>query len=173
MCGICGDLRFAHAGPVVSERIVAMRDNLEHRGPDEAGLFVSSDRRIGLGFRRLQIIDLTSNASQPMANEDGAIRLVFNGEIYNYRDLRRQLESRHQFRSRSDSEVIIHLYEEKGVEAIAQLEGMFALAIWDEHERRLVIARDRAGKKPLFFARTPDRFLFASEIKAFFADPCW
>jgi len=171
MCGICGDLRFLQGAPVVAERLAAMRDNLVHRGPDEAGLFVASDRRIGLGFRRLRIIDLTSNASQPMANEDGSIRLVFNGEIYNYRELRRQIESRHQFRSRSDSEVIVHLYEEKGVDAIAELDGMFALAIWDARERRLLLARDRAGKKPLFFARTPDRFVFASEIKAFFADP--
>jgi asparagine synthase (glutamine-hydrolysing) len=148
-----------------------MRDNLEHRGPDEAGLFVSSDRRMGLGFRRLRIIDLSANASQPMANEDGTIRLVFNGEIYNYRDLRRELESRHEFRSRSDSEVIVHLYEDRGVGAISQLEGMFALAIWDGRERRLLMARDRPGKKPLFFLRTSDRFVFASEIKSFFADP--
>ena len=171
MCGICGDLRFAQARPVLPERVAAMRENLEHRGPDDAGMFVSQDGRLALGFRRLRIIDLSSNASQPMGNEDGAIRLVFNGEIYNYRDLRRQLESRHEFRSHSDSEVIVHLYEEAGVDAIAQLEGMFALAIWDERKRRLLLARDRAGKKPLFFTQTPERFVFASEIKAFFADP--
>jgi asparagine synthase (glutamine-hydrolysing) len=171
MCGICGDLRFTHAAPVAPERVVAMRETLEHRGPDEAGLFVSPDRRVGLGFRRLRIIDLTPNASQPIANEDGTIQLVFNGEIYNYKELRRGLESRHQFHSSSDTETIVHLYEDKGVEAVTELEGMFALAIWDARKRLLVLARDRAGKKPLFFMQTPNKFVFASEAKAFFVDP--
>jgi asparagine synthase (glutamine-hydrolysing) len=153
---------------VIPEELTHMRDALAHRGPDSDGLFVSDDGAVGLGFRRLRIIDLTPNGNQPMANEDGSIQLVFNGEIYNYRTLRDQLESRHQFRSQTDTETIVHLYEEKGLDAIAELEGMFALALWDGRRRRLVLARDRAGKKPLFFMRTPRHFVFASEIKSFF-----
>ena len=168
MCGICGELRTA-GGATSPERIVGMRDSLVHRGPDAKGLYLSPDRRIGLGFRRLRIIDLGPSADQPMTNEDGTVRLVFNGEIYNFRALRNELERKgHRFRSRSDSEVIVHLYEEEGIAAIAQLDGMFAIAIWDERERRLVLARDRAGKKPLFYAHANGSFVFASEIKAFF-----
>jgi asparagine synthase (glutamine-hydrolysing) len=168
MCGICGELRTA-GGTTSPERIVGMRDALIHRGPDAAGLYLSPDRRMGLGFRRLRIIDLSPDADQPMANEDGSVRLVFNGEIYNFRALRTELEGKgHRFRSKSDSEVIVHLYEEEGVAAIARLDGMFAIAIWDEREKRLVLARDRAGKKPLFYAHTRDSFVFASEIKSFF-----
>ena len=168
MCGICGELRTS-GGTTSPERIVGMRDSLVHRGPDAEGLYLSPDRHIGLGFRRLRIIDLTPDADQPMSNEDGTVRLVFNGEIYNFRALRKELEGKgHRFRSRSDSEVIVHLYEEEGVAAIARLDGMFAIAIWDERQQRLVLARDRAGKKPLFYAQTRDSFVFASEIKAFF-----
>ncbi|MEW5982049.1 MAG: asparagine synthase (glutamine-hydrolyzing) [Acidobacteriota bacterium] len=171
MCGFCGELRLGGAGVVQPERLTAMRDTLVHRGPDTAGLFLSSDGRVGLGFRRLSILDLTPNANQPMPNEDGSIQVVFNGEIYNYRNLRRDIEGRHRFRSHSDSEVIVHLYEEKGVDAIADLDGMFAIAIWDGRLRRLVLARDRAGKKPLFYLVCRDCILFASEIKAFFQHP--
>lgn len=168
MCGICGELRIG--GSITSaERIVAMREALVHRGPDSAGLYLAPDRRAGLGFRRLRIIDLSRDADQPMANEDGAVQVVFNGEIYNFRELRHELEQKgHHFRSRADTEVIVHLYEEDGASAIARLDGMFALAIWDERAKRLVLARDRAGKKPLFYSQTPDTFVFASEIKAFF-----
>src|SRR5436190_17212602 len=114
MCGICGELRFDGA-PVSEPALVGMRDRLVHRGPDSLGVFVSPRASAGLGFRRLRIIDLTPNASQPMANEDGSVQLVFNGEIYNYRDLRARLVSNgHSFRSHSDTEVIAHLYEEKG-----------------------------------------------------------
>lgn len=171
MCGFCGELRLGATGPVRPDELRRMRDSLVHRGPDDAGLFVAADGRAGLGFRRLSIIDLSPAGAQPMANEDGAIQLVFNGEIYNYRELRRALEGRHAFRSQADSEVIAHLYEEKGIDAIAELDGMFAIAIWDQRERRLVLARDRAGKKPLFYLQTPERLLFASEIKAFFQVP--
>jgi asparagine synthase (glutamine-hydrolysing) len=171
MCGICGDLRF-DGRAVGEEPLRAMRDTLCHRGPDSDGLFLSADRRAGLGFRRLRIIDLSSNASQPMANEDGSIHVVFNGEIYNYRALReRLLASGHQFRSRSDTETIVHLFEEKGPDAIAELDGMFAIAIWDERAQRLTLARDRAGKKPLFIFRSDRLVAFASEIKSFFAHP--
>src|SRR5207247_6197220 len=115
------------------------------------GLYVSPIRRAGLAFRRLRIIDLTPNASQPMPNEDGSVQVVFNGEIYNFQELRRGLVARgHRFRSQSDTETIVHLYEEKGADCIADLEGMFAIGIWDERLQRLTLARDRAGKKPLF-----------------------
>ena len=171
MCGFCGELRFDGDGGVSPDNLRRMRDTLVHRGPDEQGLFVSADRRVGLGFRRLSILDLSPNANQPMANEDGSIQLVFNGEIYNYRDLRRSLDSRHHFRSQSDSEVIVHLYEERGIDAIADLEGMFAVALWDGRTRRLVLARDRAGKKPLFYLRRPEFMIFGSEIKAFHRHP--
>src|SRR5262245_21531092 len=166
MCGICGELRFDGRPPRQSD-IVAMRDQLVHRGPDSDGVFVSP-LGAGLGFRRLRIIDLSRNASQPMTNEDGSVVLVFNGEIYNFKELRPGLEARgHRFRSQSDSENIIHLYEEKGAAAIDELDGMFALAIWDEREKRLTVARDRTGKKPLFRYHSTRLFAFASEIKAF------
>jgi asparagine synthase (glutamine-hydrolysing) len=171
MCGICGELHFDDA-PVRDIDLLAMRDQLAHRGPDSTGLYLSPGAVAGLGFRRLRIIDLTPKASQPMANEDGSVQLVLNGEIYNYRELRSRLVARgHEFRSRSDTEVIAHLYEEKGADCIADLEGMFAIAIWDERAGRLTLARDRAGKKPLFYYRDPRRLAFASEMKSFFAHP--
>ncbi len=171
MCGICGEIRFDGA-PLSEARLVAMRDRLVHRGPDSDGTYVSSRGSAGLAFRRLRIIDLTPNASQPMANEDGSVRVVFNGEIYNFKDLRASLAARgHQFRSQSDTETIVHLYEEKGADAIAELDGMFAIAIWDERANRLTLARDRAGKKPLFYHHTSRFIAFASEMKSFFAHP--
>ena len=172
MCGICGELRFGAGAPAVGGELVAMRDLLVHRGPDSEGIFVSADGRAGLGFRRLRIIDLSANASQPMANEDGTVRVVFNGEIYNFRELRERLLARgHQFRSQTDSEVIVHLYEEMGPDCVKELDGMFAFAVWDDRNRRLWLARDRAGKKPLFYYRSNTLFAFASEMKAFFAHP--
>ena len=171
MCGICGELRF-DGSPVNEPRLVAMRDRLLHRGPDSSGTFVSASGSGGLGFRRLKIIDLTPNASQPMANEDGSVQVVFNGEIYNYRTLREGLVARgHRFRSHSDTEVIVHLYEEKGLDCVAELDGMFAIAIWDERAARLTLARDRAGKKPLFYYRDARLLAFASEMKSFFGHP--
>jgi asparagine synthase (glutamine-hydrolysing) len=169
MCGICGEVRFDGA-PVDPGRVLAMRDRLIHRGPDSDGLYVSEGGNMALAFRRLRIIDLTPNASQPMANEDGRVRVVFNGEIYNFRELRAGLAARgHRFRSQSDTETIVHLYEEKGADCIGDLDGMFAIAIWDERVRRLTLARDRAGKKPLFYHRSGRALVFASEMKAFFA----
>jgi len=168
MCGICGELRF-DAAVVQAERVVAMRDRLVHRGPDAAGLYLSPGGAAGLGFRRLKIIDLSEQANQPLPNEDGTVLVVFNGEIYNYETLRRDLISRgHIFRSRSDTEVIVHLYEEHGSQCVDKLDGMFAFAIWDERNQRLVLARDRAGEKPLFYRRDGQHLVFASEIKAFF-----
>src|SRR5438445_13317110 len=154
MCGICGELRFDGA-PVDQAALLTMRDRLVHRGPDSIGVFVSPRAPAALGFRRLRIIDLTANASQPMANEDGTVQLVFNGEIYNYRELRDRLVARgHRFRSRSDTETIVHLYEDKGPECITDPEWMFAITIWDDNLQRLTLARDRAGKKPLFCYRS-------------------
>jgi len=172
MCGICGELRFGPGGEVHEPELIAMRDQLVHRGPDSDGVYVSPNRRVGLGFRRLRIIDLTANASQPLSNEDGTVQIVFNGEIYNFQELRKGLVARgHRFKSNSDTEVIVHLYEEKGADCIADLDGMFALAIWDDRQRRLLLARDRAGKKPLFVYQANGLFAFASEIKSFFAHP--
>ena len=149
-----------------------MRDRLVHRGPDSSGVFASPAGPGGLAFRRLRIIDLTPNANQPMANEDGSVQVAFNGEIYNFRELRRELAARgHRFRSASDTEAIVHLYEEKGPECIADLEGMFAIAIWDERAERLTLARDRAGKKPLFCYQSDRILAFASEVKAFLSHP--
>lgn len=171
MCGICGELRFDGRPPGAGE-LLAMREQLVHRGPDSDGLFIDDRGGCGLAFRRLRIIDLTPNASQPMANEDGSVQIVFNGEIYNFGTLRAGLVDRgHRFRSQSDTETIVHLYEEKGADCVDDLDGMFAMAIWDARARRLVLARDRVGKKPLFIYRDARRLAFASEIKAFFVHP--
>ena len=172
MCGICGELRFDGHGPVSESALERMTATIAHRGPDHAASYVSSGAHAGLGFRRLSIIDLRAAANQPIGNEDGSVQLVFNGEIYNFKDLRSGLVARgHQFKSQSDSEVIVHLYEELGDRAIDQLDGMFALAIWDERKGRLVLARDRAGKKPLYYWRDPSRIVFGSEMKAIVAHP--
>jgi asparagine synthase (glutamine-hydrolysing) len=172
MCGICGELTFEAGAAVRRETLVAMRDRLMHRGPDDEGLFLGDGGRVGLGFRRLRIIDLTAVANQPMSNEDGSVWVAFNGEIYNFRDLRAQLVARgHQFRSQSDTETIVHLYEERGPRFVDDLDGMFAIALWDGRARRLVLARDRAGKKPLFYFQDRRRCVFGSEIKALFAHP--
>jgi len=174
MCGIAGfwDSSQSLNTETMRQRVGRMTASLVHRGPDASGAYLSQAADVGLGFRRLRIIDLTPNASQPMPNEDGSVQLVFNGEVYNYRTLREGLVARgHQFRSRSDTEVIVHLYEEKGADCIADLEGMFAMAIWDERAGRLTLARDRAGKKPLFYYRDHRLLAFASEIKSFFGHP--
>ena len=145
-----------------------MADTLTHRGPDDAGTHVAP--HIGLGFRRLSIIDL-AGGHQPLSNEDGSVWIVFNGEIYNYLELRERLEGRHRFRTRSDTEVIVQLYEEVGEECFSELRGMFSIAIWDGRKQRLVLARDRVGKKPLFYFSDQERFVFGSEMKAILAHP--
>lgn len=142
-----------------------MREVLLHRGPDDAGLLVEAN--IGLGHRRLSIIDLSKAGRQPMCNEDGTIWIVYNGEVYNFRELKKELEKRgHRFRSLTDTEVIIHLYEEEGIHCLHKMRGMFAFAIWDKKKERLFLARDRLGQKPLFYYLDQEKLLFASEIKA-------
>jgi asparagine synthase (glutamine-hydrolysing) len=168
MCGLCGFLDRTGA-PADAVRIGAMSDRLVHRGPDGEGLHL--DGPLALGHRRLSIIDLSERASEPMTNEDGSLWLVFNGEIYNFRELRKDLEPRHRFRSSGDGEVILHLYAERGEEAVAALDGMFAFALWDARQRKLLLARDRAGKKPLYYHDGPRLFAFASEVKALLAHP--
>jgi asparagine synthase (glutamine-hydrolysing) len=173
MCGITGWISRNPAAPVDGRVLARMRDAVAHRGPDGEGLWVSPDRRVGLGFRRLAIVDLSEAANQPMQNEDGSVRLVFNGEIYNHRLLRSELQSRgHRFATdHADSESIVHGYEVWGEDVVHHLEGMFAFAIWDDRQKRLFLARDRIGIKPLYFTWTPGGFLFASEIKALLAHP--
>jgi asparagine synthase (glutamine-hydrolysing) len=168
MCGICGIAAPEKLqGRVEEARLLRMRDALTHRGPDDAGIFM--EPAVGLGHRRLSIVDL-GGGRQPMTNEDGSIQIVFNGEIYNHRDLRPGLEERgHRYASASDTETIIHLYEERGSRAVEELRGMFAFAIWDSNRRRLLLARDRLGVKPLYYYLTADGVIyFASEIKALF-----
>jgi asparagine synthase (glutamine-hydrolysing) len=168
MCGICGKLHFDRQS-TDEESLSRMMAAMRHRGPDGAGIFRSGP--IGLGHVRLSIIDLEYGA-QPIANEDGSVWIVFNGEIYNYQDLRRALSAAgHVFRTQSDTEVIVHLYEEHGPDCVAQLRGMFAFAIWDAPRQRLLLARDRVGIKPLYFYQSSRALLFASEIKALLTLP--
>jgi asparagine synthase (glutamine-hydrolysing) len=172
VCGICGVVTFGPSAERVEEPTLrSMADTLRHRGPDDDGYFVSPDRRVGFGFRRLSIVDLATG-DQPMSNEDGSIWLIFNGEIYNHVDHRPALEARgHRFRSRCDAEIILHLYEEFGADCVHHLRGMFAFAIWDAGRRRLMLARDRVGVKPLYIAALPGALLFGSEIKALLRHP--
>jgi asparagine synthase (glutamine-hydrolysing) len=167
MCGIAGILKFDPAERAEEDRLVRMRDAIAHRGPDGQGLIV--DGRVGLAHRRLSIIDV-GGGSQPMSNEDGSVWIVFNGEIYNHAALRPGLEARgHRYRSRCDTETILHLYEDEGEGVVDGLHGMFAFAIWDGRRQRLLLARDRLGIKPLYYARTDAELLFGSEIKALLA----
>ena len=169
MCGICGKLNFDRDAAISPALVKAMADTIQHRGPDDEGYYVSG--QVGLGFRRLSIIDL-STGHQPISNEDGTVWIVFNGEIYNYQELRQYLLSKgHIFKSDTDTEVIVHLYEELGEGCLERLRGMFAFAIWDERQSSLFLARDRVGIKPLYYCCLPNAILFASEAKAILADP--
>jgi len=174
MCGIAGTLSFEPSFRVTREHVDRMRETLAHRGPDGADTWVDDGGRIGLGFRRLAIIDLSDSAMQPMPNEDGSVRLVFNGEIYNHAEIRRELEQLggHRFRTdHSDTEVIVHAFEQWGIDCIHRFRGMFALAIWDERTQELWLVRDRIGIKPLYWSVHHGRLNFASEIKALLTDP--
>src|SRR5262245_568787 len=170
MCGIAGF--FVNGRTEEARRTLGrMTDSLRHRGPDDEGFHI--DDQIALGARRLSIIDLETG-QQPLANEDGTVHVIQNGEIYNFPDLRRRLERHgHRFRTRSDTEVIAHAYEVYGDDCVAQLDGMFALAIWDTSGRRLLLARDRMGEKPLYYYAGPDGFVFVfgSELRALLAHP--
>jgi asparagine synthase (glutamine-hydrolysing) len=168
MCGICG--AYCGSGNSIDQDVLdRMISVISHRGPDGEGRFI--DGEIGLGHRRLSIIDVEGGA-QPMANEDGAVQVVFNGEIYNFVELRRELETDgHQFKTRSDTEVIVHAYEKWGKECVRRFNGMFAFAVWDSCKRELFVARDHLGIKPLYYVNVGNRVLFASEIKALLQDP--
>jgi len=170
MCGIAGKLNFNSGRQVSLKLIQEMNKVLSHRGPDDEGIYIK--KNIALGNRRLKVIDLSEAAKQPMANEDKTCWIVFNGEIYNFRDLRKDLIKKgHQFISLSDTEVILHLYEDFGENCLEYLRGMFAFAIWDEKKQKLFLARDRLGKKPLKYFIGPDFLIFASELKAILKDP--
>ena len=170
MCGIAGVLRFngAEVGLDAHASLRAMGAQIAHRGPDDEQLYC--DGPLGVLFRRLSIVDLPGGR-QPLFNEDGTLMLVVNGEIYNYPELYASLRDRHHFRSRSDSEVILHLYEEHGLGFLDRLNGMYAIALWDRREQRLILARDRLGIKPLYYSVSGDRLIFGSEVKALLAWP--
>ncbi len=167
MCGIVGVVKLNPRETVDEARLARMRDVLRHRGPDGEGLWIAGP--VGLGMRRLAIVDVVGGR-QPMANEDGTVWIVFNGEIYNHAELRPGLEQRgHRYRTRSDTETILHLYEEEGERCVERLQGMFAFALWDRKRGRLLLARDRLGIKPLYYAWSDHELVFASEIKAILA----
>ncbi|HUP80283.1 MAG TPA: asparagine synthase (glutamine-hydrolyzing), partial [Pirellula sp.] len=183
MCGIAGGIWSYDAQGLTRDDLGRMTDAIAHRGPDDQGhLFIPPRPNpsilnarpspgVALGFRRLSIIDLVTG-HQPLGNEDGSIQIVFNGEIYNYQQIRHRLEgSAHRFRTQSDTETIVHLYEDLGLDCFEHLNGMFALAIWDSRNDRLVLVRDRMGKKPLYYAVSNGRLVFASELKSLMTLP--
>ena len=168
MCGITG-IFYKDGQGIDSSILKKMTQSLIHRGPDEEGFYIEGN--IGFGHRRLSIIDL-STGQQPLCNEDGNIWITFNGEIYNYMALKKELENKgHVFKTNSDTETIVHAYEEWGVNCLKKFRGMFAFALWDKNKKQLVIARDRVGKKPLYYFMDNNRFVFASEIKAILDHP--
>jgi asparagine synthase (glutamine-hydrolysing) len=169
MCGICGKLNFEREKQVPARLLKSMADAIAHRGPDDEGFYASGP--VGLGFRRLSIIDL-EGGHQPLSNENGTVWIVFNGEIYNYLSLHEDLVAKgHVFKTKSDTEVIVHLYEEYGIECLQKLRGMFGFAIWDSNNNTLFLARDRVGIKPLYYYVGKDFVSFGSEMKAILADP--
>jgi asparagine synthase (glutamine-hydrolysing) len=169
MCGICGKIIFDRGAKVSPALLKGMADAIVHRGPDDEGFHIEGP--LGLGFRRLSIIDL-GGGHQPLSNEDGTVWIVFNGEIYNYKELQEFLKSKgHTLRTNSDTEVIVHLYEEFGENCVEKLRGMFAFAIWDRTRQTLFLARDRVGIKPLYYWLSDRSLVFGSEIKAILADP--
>ena len=169
MCGICGIYNYQSREPVDKWLVSEMASQMKHRGPDDDGFYFSDV--IGLGMRRLSIIDLESG-HQPIFNENQTILTVFNGEIYNYRELRHELELRgHDFYTQSDTEVIVHGYEEWGISVLNRLNGIFGLAIWDISKQQLLLARDRYGVKPVYYYDDGRRLLFGSELKTILCDP--
>ncbi len=167
MCGICGQYNFIRNEPVEPGTIRRMTDSISHRGPDDEGYFFAGP--LGFGFRRLSIIDL-AGGHQPMSDVEETVWIIFNGEIYNFKELRAELEQRgHHFRTRSDTEVIIHGYKEWGTEVLNHLNGMFGLAIWDVKNHRLVVARDAMGIKLIYYRIANGQLTFGSEIRAVLA----
>ncbi|HLK14185.1 MAG TPA: hypothetical protein VKT78_05220, partial [Fimbriimonadaceae bacterium] len=168
MCGINGAIAYhPEACPIEPDEIKKVRDSMALRGPDGPGFWISADQRVALGHRRLAIIDLSPNGDQPKASADGRFTLTFNGEIYNYLQLREELKGRgHRFTTNSDSEVVLAMYAEYGTGMVSRLRGMFALAIWDSEKRELVLARDPMGIKPLYYADDGRSLRFASQVKA-------
>ena len=172
MCGIAGVLAFTDTFPADEATVARMTDTLRHRGPDGGGTLVRSDERIALGHRRLAIVDLSDAGRQPMANEDESVWITYNGEVYNHVALRAELEAAgHRYRSHTDTETVVHLYEEHGRGCVEHLQGMFAFAVWDARRRELLLVRDRLGVKPLYYAQLPGGFVFGSEPKAVIAHP--
>jgi asparagine synthase (glutamine-hydrolysing) len=175
MCGIVGALSFEKSNfAVTAPYLVRMRETMDHRGPDGVGLWISDDRTVGFGFRRLKIIDLSERANQPMSNEDGSLQLVYNGEIYNHDEIRHELQELggHVWKTdHSDTEVILHAFEEWGTDCLHRFRGMFAFALWSAKARELWLVRDRIGVKPLYYTVHHNRIVFASEIKALLEDP--
>src|SRR6266404_5627689 len=168
MCGIAGIFNRSGREAIEESAMRQMLALLRHRGPDEFGILL--DHELALGNARLSIIDL-GGGSQPITNEDESLWIVFNGEIFNYVELRAELEQRgHSFRTSTDTEVILHLFEDHGPECLSRMNGQFAIAIWDTHRRRLFLARDRLGVRPLFYTQVADNLFFASEIKAILAN---
>ena len=168
MCGIAGIFAYRdNAPPVDGEELLRIREAMIKRGPDGAGLWLSSDNRVGLAHRRLAIIDLSDTGAQPMATDDGQLRITFNGEIYNYRALRKELEAKGvRFRSESDTEVLLHLYADRGMDMVHALRGMYTFGIWDERRKGLFLARDPFGIKPLYYTNDGATLRFASQVKA-------
>lgn len=169
MCGIVGVI--SNTLPIDKDLLIRMRDTLIHRGPDDEGIWISPNRNVGLAHRRLSIIDLSQAARQPMSDEERKIWVVFNGEIYNFQEIRIELEKKgYKFRTNSDTEVIIYSYKEWGTNCLQKFNGMFAFGIWDDYQKLLILARDRIGKKPLYLSKYREKFIFASEIKAILED---
>ena len=172
MCGISGILGFADSFPADETIARAMAASQRHRGPDDDGAWADPADRVALSHRRLSIIDLSAAGHQPMCNEDGTVWITYNGEVYNHEELRAELERKgHTYRSRTDSETILHLYEDEGPGCVSRLDGMFAFAVWDARRRQLLLARDRLGVKPLLYALLPQGLVFASEVRAILRHP--
>src|SRR4051812_21212484 len=172
MRGICGTLGTSNGFASGEAVVTAERDKMAHRGPDDGGVWRAADAPGAFGHRRLSIVDLSTAGHQPMPNEDGTVWITYNGEVYNHSQLREELEAKgHTYRSHTDTETILHLYEEEGPGCVERLQGMFAFAIWDERKRELFLARDRLGIKPLYFSQPPGGFVFGSEIKALLEHP--
>src|SRR3989304_4043784 len=170
MCGIVG---FCSCNEKVDKAILtSMRDALTHRGPDDAGIYIDEENNVGLGHRRLSILDLSSLGHQPMSNENGSIWITYNGEVYNFKEIREELSQRgYNFKSNSDTEVVIKSYEEWGIDCVHKFIGMFALGIWDKREKKLYLVRDRVGVKPLYYYQKDGLFLFGSELKVLMKHP--